>query len=324
LIHTDSTPNMSLPLSRYWINSSHNTYLEGRQTFGTASLSQYIEVLHKGCRCVEIDCCNGPYGDPVVTHKYASTPWLKFQDVIRTCRDHAFKTNNYPLILSIEQNCGDDQAVKCGNYLTEILGDMLLMLPEGGFEGNLISPEEAQFRIIVKGKPKIVKMDGDNDDDSNDSQEDDDVCLSGSKRNLARASSGRKLTSSFSRKATENMVSVADLDAWASVTKLPNMISEAQAAAAEQAEHDTAKSQEGTPDSSQTQHHPLMSSNTDTNKTADLATAAWIIHRIKKLAQGLADIAGQKSSRKRGRTLTSTATTCTCWGSILRKAMCFP
>merc|ERR1719253_555784 len=75
--------DMTLPLSRYWISCSHNTYLEGDQIGGTASVAQYIEVLRRGCRCVEIDCWDGRDGEPVVTHAYVSTPWIKFQDVVQ-------------------------------------------------------------------------------------------------------------------------------------------------------------------------------------------------------------------------------------------------
>ncbi|GAO16965.1 uncharacterized protein UV8b_06671 [Ustilaginoidea virens] len=147
------------PMNEYFISSSHNTYLMGRQVAGQSSVEGYIRALAQGCRCVEVDCWDGSDGQPQVVHGRTLTSAISFKEVMTTINKYAFVKSSFPLWISLEVHCNPLQQALMVEIMKEAFGARLVTEPLDPTSDKLPSPSELMERILIKVKKPRANQD---------------------------------------------------------------------------------------------------------------------------------------------------------------------
>lgn len=75
-------------------------------------MTDYDDITFKyNIRCVELDFWNGRTDEPIIVHGYTFVPEILAKEVLEAIAECAFKTSDYPVILSFENHCNPRQQV---------------------------------------------------------------------------------------------------------------------------------------------------------------------------------------------------------------------
>ena len=151
--------SMTEELSHYFVNSSHNTYLDGGQLFSRSTSEAIAWALDRGCRVIELDCYDGGAKGPIITHGGTAVRPMSFKDAIAVINERAHVASEYPVIVTLENHASRETRAVMAKIIRHTFGDKLWTPPSKGEEESFVldrwpSPAELKGKVIIRDKVK--------------------------------------------------------------------------------------------------------------------------------------------------------------------------
>ncbi|CAJ0600322.1 unnamed protein product [Cylicocyclus nassatus] len=193
--HTRVWMDMKQPFSKYFIASSHKTYLIEDQQ-GQAGCDGLANVLKKSCRMIELDLWDPVDSkgetEPMVQNGLLALSKVPLSEALKTIRQHAFERSRFPLILRLSVHCSLDWQKIAAKLIVTHLGTKLYMPSADPTDWNneraIPTPSDFQQRILLMGKRICCES------DSGEVSEDDGGIANLSKRKAQRIRLCRELS----------------------------------------------------------------------------------------------------------------------------------
>jgi len=177
------TPHTTAGLASYWINSSHNSYLQGgmvsNQITSSPSPQMLTQLVRTGCRVIELDCYNNsqPGDGAYVKHKLCPTISLDFSACIEAIKAgiklekddrekphlKGLQVKQGPLIITLENHATGKTYKQMGITMREVFGDLLHLPGDNKSQAHALLKIQNDIthlcdKVIVRVKPNDSKQ----------------------------------------------------------------------------------------------------------------------------------------------------------------------